>query len=345
MGSIKKLEILKNNFMLIFLALFGLGIALFQTLILLGLYNLNLRPRWIVFAITPLTIIISGLIDDEIAMFTLFAHFTSVFLLAIIGMVIKSVQGSSGDNERPLKGKKTPTAIQYNPQQFKFNPLLGIIYQLYIIIIIFLHIFIPKSDIINTELLMNDFFNQIYFQVFSIFSLLIFSVTYLLYRKILNFDREILSSRFTNENAKIFASNRALSIYTIIAGILVFNYFFDVRKNIPVLIENLSNPSVYNLHISFFVYWLYQITLIVINPKEATFLNLAKAKTFFKSAHLGIFMGAALVPIFLIIESKLDYFNMNSEIILFLGFNIVLMVTEIVTYRKIKNSTFTTSIL
>lgn len=330
--------------MIFFLALFGLGIALFQSLILLGLYNFNIKPKWIIFVITPLTIIIAGLIDEQAAFATVFVHFTSVFILAIIGMVIKSAQADS--EPKPKKNTAKATAIQPNtPAQFMFNPLLGITYQLYVIVVIFLHIFIPKSDNLNTENLMNTFFEQMYFQIFSIVSLLIFSITYLLSKKLYSAPNELLYNRISNQTLKPFVSNKALAGYIIIIGILIFNYCFDIRKNIPVLMEELSNPSIYNLYFGFLIYFLYQIILIIINPKEVTLMNITKAKTFFKSAHMGLFMAAALVPIFIVIESQITYFNMSSEIVLFLGFNIVLLVTEIIIYRRMKNSTFTTTIL
>lgn len=328
--------------MIFFLALFGLGIALFQSLILFGLYNSNIKPRWILFAATPLTIIIANLIDEQVALVTVFVHFTSVFIFAIIGMVIKSNEATIVKN--PKKNAANSTVIQPSAPIF-YSPLLGIAYQIYVITIIFLHIFIPKSDTLNTENLMDSFFEQMYFQVFSIVSLLIFSITYLLFRKIYYAENEILYHRISNTSLKPFVSNKALSGYVIIIGILIFNYCFDIRQNVPLVIEKISNPSIYNLYIGFSAFLLYQIVLIFINPKEATLMNIAKAKTFFKSAHLGIFMAAALVPIFLVIESQVNYFNMSSEIVLFLGFNIVLLVTEIIIYRRMKNSTFTTSIL
>lgn len=328
--------------MTFFLALFGLGIALFQTLILLGLYNFNIKPRWIVFLITPLTIVIANLIDDQVAIVTVFVHFTSVFILAIVGMVIKSNQ--TDDEYKPKKSNANQSEVQA-PSQLFFNPLLGVAYQIYVITIIFLHIFVPKSDTLDTEILMTAFFEQIYFQVFSIVSLLIFSITYLLFKKLYYAENEILYHRISNTHLKPFVSNKALGGYVIIIGILIFNYFFDIRQIVPLVVEKLSNPSIYNLYIGFSAFLLYQIALIVINPKEAALVNIAKAKTFFKSAHLGLFMAAALVPIFIIIDSQIEYFNMSSEIVLFLGFNIVLLVTEIIIYRRMKNSTFTTSTL
>lgn len=325
-----------------FLVVFGLGIALFQTLILSGLYGLNLKPKWIIFVLTPLTIVIPSFFDEEVGLFILFVHFTSVFILGILGIVIKSFSGD--DEKKQSKKAETQSSIQHQSSSlFQFSPMLGVVYQLYVIVVIVMHIFIKKSDNINTELLMNEFFNQMFFQIFSIFTLLIISVTYFISSKIKNAEREFLDDSISNQKLKPFFSNKALSFYVMIIGVLVFNYFFDIRKNIPILIEELSNPSIYNLYIGFFAYLLYQIVLIIMYPKEAALMNIAKAKTFFKSAYLSIFMAAALVPIFIILESKLEYFNMSSEIVLFLGFNIVLLATEIIIYKKIKKNTFTTT--
>lgn len=326
----------------VFLTLFGLGIALFQTFILTGLYNFNLKPKWIVFLVTPLSIFISSCIDENAGLVALFVHFVSVFVLGIIGMIVQSFHG----NEE-VKTNETKTEIPFqanNSTHYNlFNPFFGIFYQIYVLVIIFLHIFIPKSSGINTEKIMEDFFNQFYFQIFSIVSLLIFSITYFLSLKTYHAQNEIIANKFQNKTAKFLFSNKAISFYIVVAGILTFNYFFDIRKNIPILIEQLSKPSLYNLYIGFFVFWLYQIALIIINPKQATLINIAKAKTFFKSGYLGIFMAAAFIPVFILLESQLVYFNMSSEIVLFLGFNIVLLVTEIMIFKRMKKGTFTTS--
>lgn len=65
--------------MAFFLALFGLGIALFQSLILIGLYNFNIKPKWIVFVITPVSIFIPAIIDEDFGSVALLIHFVSVF--------------------------------------------------------------------------------------------------------------------------------------------------------------------------------------------------------------------------------------------------------------------------
>ena len=150
--------------MAFFLALFGLGIALFQTLILVGLYGFNLKPRWIIYAITPSTMVIASFFDEEAGLVVLFVHFTSVFILAIFGMLIKSLSGDGEKNQS--KNVENENSFQQKPSSlFQFTPMLGIAYQLYIIVVIVMHIFIKKLDSINTEQLMNEFFNQMFFPI------------------------------------------------------------------------------------------------------------------------------------------------------------------------------------
>lgn len=323
--------------MAFFLALFGLGIALFQTLILSGLYGFNLKPKWIVFVITPVSIFIPAIIDEDFGSVALLIHFVSVFVLGILGLLIKTLQQTPDvkPENNVLKSMDSGT-----PTSFLFNPLFSIMYQLYIIVVIGLHIFVPSSDSLNSGLLMNEFYDQFYFQIFSIFFLLLISVTYLSSSKIYNAEKEVLFDKISNPKVRPFFSNKWLSLYIVLIGIFLFFNIFNVREILPILLDAFANPSGYTLYISFFCYLLFQIILIIINPKQATFINLKKAKTIFSSAFMGIFMAAALIPVFIILESKLDYFNMSSEIVLFLGFNIIMLSTEIIFYRRRNNTNF-----
>ena len=58
--------------------------------------------------------------------------------------------------------------------------------------------------------------------------------------------------------------------------------------------------------------------------------------TLIQSAFFSIFLSAAIAVPFMILEDQLAYFNMSSEILLFLGFNIVLLVNEISLFVKYK---------
>jgi len=78
---------------LIFLMLFSLGIALFQTVIFSGLLNLKF-PNWLFFVLCPLLIGISYFIDSGFPLAVVLLLFISVFLFAIIGMIYSGIQSS-----------------------------------------------------------------------------------------------------------------------------------------------------------------------------------------------------------------------------------------------------------
>ncbi|MFB9078285.1 hypothetical protein ACFFLS_16745 [Flavobacterium procerum] len=79
--------------MLIFLMLFSMGIALFLTIIFGGLLNLKF-PNWLFFALCPLLIGVSFLIDDRLPLPVLFLLFGSVFFFGIIGMISSGIKSS-----------------------------------------------------------------------------------------------------------------------------------------------------------------------------------------------------------------------------------------------------------
>lgn len=324
------------------LTFFGLFIAVFQTLILVGIYKVKLKPKWLLFAITPITIFLSSFFGEKIGFFIVLIHFASIFIMVIFGMILVSFSNNNTLFPNRIK-ENTPIIEQSFPTLPLFHPAFGVIYHVYIILVIVLHIFIPNSNNLNTEIVMNDFFSQFYFQIFCMISLLIFSVTFFLTSKIQNLEKDYLQQRISNKNLKPFFSNNMLTLYVVLAGILVFNYLFDIPKNFPTVVKEFSNLSIYNLYFSLLIYFIYQIILIINNPKEATLFYIKKAVFTFKSGYLGLFLAAALVPVFIFIDSELDYFNMSSEIVLFLGFNIVVLTSEIMIYKRMKNDTLTTS--
>lgn len=77
----------------IFLMLFSLGIALFQTVIFSGLYNLKF-PTWLFFVLCPSLIGLSFLIDSKYTLVVFFFLFASVFIFGIIGMFYSGIQNS-----------------------------------------------------------------------------------------------------------------------------------------------------------------------------------------------------------------------------------------------------------
>lgn len=75
-----------------FLLLFSLGIALFHTFILSGIFDLKLRPTWIMFVIDPVILGIAFLFFRKESGIIFIGLFLSVFLLAIIGIIKNGVQ-------------------------------------------------------------------------------------------------------------------------------------------------------------------------------------------------------------------------------------------------------------
>ncbi len=68
--------------------IFGLAIAGFQTLIFKEIWQVNLRPKWILFLITPLLITITDYFcDDQITAFVFFGAIASIFFIAVTGII------------------------------------------------------------------------------------------------------------------------------------------------------------------------------------------------------------------------------------------------------------------
>lgn len=93
--------------MLPFLMLFSLGIALFHTVILSGLFELKIKPTWIMFIIDPLIIALGYYFFPQQSGFIFIGLFLSVFLLAIIAMITQGI-GSIVDSFKKAKADKKP---------------------------------------------------------------------------------------------------------------------------------------------------------------------------------------------------------------------------------------------
>lgn len=77
----------------VFLMLFSMGIALFLTIIFAGLFNLKF-PNWLLFAVCPLLVGTSFLIDDRLPFPLILLLFISVFFFGIIGIIISGIKSS-----------------------------------------------------------------------------------------------------------------------------------------------------------------------------------------------------------------------------------------------------------
>ncbi|MCD9854437.1 hypothetical protein LUD75_06955 [Epilithonimonas sp. JDS] len=104
----KTLEV--DSGLLIMLMVMSIFVAIFHTVIIMGLYEINLKPKWLFFVLNPLLIYLCSLYDSRLAALIAIALFLSVFLLGIIGMIVSAVrsgfQNSKEENERRLRSGK-----------------------------------------------------------------------------------------------------------------------------------------------------------------------------------------------------------------------------------------------
>lgn len=90
-----------------FLVLFSLGIALFHTLILSGIFNVNLKPSWLIFIIDPVILLLAYLFFQKQSGIIFIGLFASVFLMAIIGFIKNGIESTIA-SFREQRKNKTP---------------------------------------------------------------------------------------------------------------------------------------------------------------------------------------------------------------------------------------------
>ncbi|MEG1200071.1 MAG: hypothetical protein RSD53_11800, partial [Algoriella sp.] len=98
-----------------------------------------------------------------------------------------------------------------------------------------------------------------------------------------------------------------------------------------------DSSTILTINTAVIAFIIFNTIILIINPSQVAKRNMLRVVTLIRSAFLSIFISAALVIPLMILEDKFAYFNMSSEIILFLGFNFVLLINEIslfVKYRK-----------
>lgn len=107
--------------MLVFLMAFSCGIALFHTLIFSGLYDLNLRPKWIFFLTNPLFVCLLFIKQPGYAFLAIVILFATVFISAFIGMIYAGITEGKKDK---IEQEKFNT--KYNiPKKSRLRRFLG----------------------------------------------------------------------------------------------------------------------------------------------------------------------------------------------------------------------------
>lgn len=324
--------------MIILFLIFGLAIAGFQTIILRELLQLKRFPKWLMFLITPTIIIASNTFyDDQITAIVFFGSISSIFLLAIISIIFQN-----SDNHNPQRYKSYSEVVKDYKQTIYLNPLWGIIYQTYVVVIILVFIFIPK-DMFDSENNYQIIENDLSLQVLSLFLFTGFSLIILLYQ-FLNKRSYYIPSIFTTRKIvstpQEFRINKAITIATTIISFLIFIKFcydqgvYHMLKN---LLTTFNQSTVFSINTAILVFIIFNSIILLLNPQDVAKRNMYRITLLIRSAFIGIFISAAIITPLMILEDKLMYFNISSEILLFLGFNIVLLLNEIslfIKYRK-----------
>ncbi len=135
-----------DNGLLVMLMIMSVFVAIFHTIITIGLYEINLKPKWLFFVLNPLLIWLSSLSDNRLGALVAVILFLSVFVLGIIGMIVSAIrsgyQSSKDEDARRRKMGKEPLPV-WKKILYTLSGLLffGFVFTLgipYFIIIVFI---------------------------------------------------------------------------------------------------------------------------------------------------------------------------------------------------------------
>lgn len=75
-----------------FMMLMSMGAAIFHTVIIGNLWNINIKPSWLFFALNPALIGLSALYERKLGALVFGIVFISVFVFAILGFIISGIR-------------------------------------------------------------------------------------------------------------------------------------------------------------------------------------------------------------------------------------------------------------
>lgn len=148
-----------NPGLVIFLMLFSLGIAIFHTLIFSGLFDLNIKPKWLFFLLNPVLIGLAYLIEPSFAIIVFAFLFASVFISGIIGMITSAIKSSKADSEEREKFKEKYN-IAKTPLKTKIFSSLGCLGVIGLVVLLF---FIEKLTLLLIIIPVVAFIKAIFF--------------------------------------------------------------------------------------------------------------------------------------------------------------------------------------
>jgi hypothetical protein len=95
-----------NSAIVIMLMLFGAGIAIFHSVLILAVLEVNIKPSWIFFILNPALIGITFLINSKYTFLVFALLFVSVFIIGFYTMIKLSIKGYKEDAEATRKFNK-----------------------------------------------------------------------------------------------------------------------------------------------------------------------------------------------------------------------------------------------
>ena len=176
----------------------------------------------------------------------------------------------------------------------------------------------------------------------SLFIFTGFSIIVLLYNY-LDGNKNYIPSIFTGKRLvatpKESRINKAITIsITLISFIIFCKFCYDkgIYFSLKSIFHSFDSSSFLSINTGIIAFIIFNSIILIINPSQIAKRNMIRIATLIQSAFFSIFLSAAIAVPFMILEDQLAYFNMSSEILLFLGFNIVLLVNEISLFVKYK---------
>lgn len=204
-----------------------------------------------------------------------------------------------------------------------------------------IYIFVPnevyESDL-NYKLIEQD----LVLQLLSLFIFTGFSIIILLYNYLdenKNYIPSIFNGKRLVATPKESRINKVITIsVTLISFIIFCKFCYDkgIYFSLKSIFQSFDSSSFLSINTGIIAFIFFNSIILIINPSQVSKRNMIRIATLIQSAFFSIFLSAAIAVPFMILQDQLAYFNMSSEILLFLGFNIVLLVNEISLFVKYK---------
>ena len=332
-----------NIFQSLGISLFGVIIAFFHTTVLSGMYNKTLKPTWLLYVLYPLLIFVGFIINTNSGQFVAVLLFCSTFVIAIFGFIYTSIFDDTWDKLSKTKKVKQKDIKKHSIIE---SNLLGtsdyfkkILYYIFLIILILATLFLPQNNI-NSDLIIQQLYLDFQIQLTLTFFFMVLSFLIFCYFKLKNNSESIINALTLNKSSKntsLVLQNytKITSLFLIISvPILCYYCFKSYALNDFVTSDAIS---IKGINLSFLVFFIYNIYLSIFKTRETLIQNGVRFFALFRASFSSIFLFAACVPFIIFMEKELKSLNLSIEAMPLLALNTVLLITEILLFKKNSN--------